>query len=451
MFLFFRSVLVSLVLCLLRIPARVLTWQARCLNCDVRRTAISLVLLLSVTVARYDALSVGSEWLINAYKKAISPLQGREMCNFWPTCSQFTKQAISSRGLVEGAVIGADRLMRCHPGAWAYLDRYYFGISHSRLNDPVSNHLICHTPDAEPNEPTLLALEPEAVPTAARPEGRVPESMLGFADYLYAAGDFERAATEYLRIAFADTAAGTRVYAGMLAGESYLQAGDYEEARTAFGHFATPALTGLAHYGAGRAWFAQSEYDSTRALLNRVTDTGLSFQASALAGWSLLKEHRFPEAARLFTEAGTDPQFADLARFDGSGLASRSRLAATLLSAALPGAGHIYAGRASDGIYSLITVAGSGLATWWFAAHPEKDRTRIKLSIFGAMAALFYAGNVYGANIAARDYNRLQQRQYLAKAEGVLNTVDLSPDYSALRSTPAFPDTNQAQGADPER
>jgi TM2 domain-containing membrane protein YozV len=118
---------------------------------------------------------------------------------------------------------------------------------------------------------------------------------------------------------------------------------------------------------------------------------------------------------------------------NGRDIRRRSRLASTLLSMILPGAGQLYSGRAGDGAYSFLSVAGTGLVAWWFAAEPAvRDRTRVKVSIFGVITALFYAGNVYGANVAARDHNLLQERRYVQRADSLFELLKLQPDYRPL-------------------
>ena len=55
--------------------------------------------------------------LINLYQKAISPVfGGRAVCRFTPTCSEYTKTAISRYGLVRGTIMGMRRISRCRPG-----------------------------------------------------------------------------------------------------------------------------------------------------------------------------------------------------------------------------------------------------------------------------------------------------------------------------------------------
>ncbi|MCP2519213.1 membrane protein insertion efficiency factor YidD [SCandidatus Aminicenantes bacterium Aminicenantia_JdfR_composite] len=52
--------------------------------------------------------------LIKFYKKFISPLLGNR-CRFYPTCSDYTFQAIEKYGLFKGLLLGGKRLLKCHP------------------------------------------------------------------------------------------------------------------------------------------------------------------------------------------------------------------------------------------------------------------------------------------------------------------------------------------------
>jgi TM2 domain-containing membrane protein YozV len=134
----------------------------------------------------------------------------------------------------------------------------------------------------------------------------------------------------------------------------------------------------------------------------------------------------------------------NLSVMNGRDIERRSRLASSLLSAVVPGAGQIYSGRAGDGAYSFLTVVGTGLVTWYYAAdQTHRDRTHVKVSIFGAVTALFYAGNIYGANVAARDYNRLQERRYIQRADSLFSRLSLEPDYRPLLDSASI-DTTQS-------
>ena len=52
--------------------------------------------------------------LIRAYQYAISPLLGPR-CRFYPSCSQYTLEAVTRFGVLYGTWLGLRRLGRCHP------------------------------------------------------------------------------------------------------------------------------------------------------------------------------------------------------------------------------------------------------------------------------------------------------------------------------------------------
>jgi len=52
--------------------------------------------------------------LIRIYQYTLSPLLGRR-CRFFPSCSEYTAEAIAKYGPGKGAVLGMRRLIRCHP------------------------------------------------------------------------------------------------------------------------------------------------------------------------------------------------------------------------------------------------------------------------------------------------------------------------------------------------
>jgi putative membrane protein insertion efficiency factor len=52
--------------------------------------------------------------LLRGYQYAISPLLGRS-CRFYPSCSDYTLEAIERYGALRGSLLGFKRVMRCHP------------------------------------------------------------------------------------------------------------------------------------------------------------------------------------------------------------------------------------------------------------------------------------------------------------------------------------------------
>lgn len=55
--------------------------------------------------------------LINGYQKHISIwFKSKNInCKFYPTCSEYTKQAILKYGSFRGSMIGIYRILRCNP------------------------------------------------------------------------------------------------------------------------------------------------------------------------------------------------------------------------------------------------------------------------------------------------------------------------------------------------
>jgi putative membrane protein insertion efficiency factor len=52
--------------------------------------------------------------LIRAYQIFLSPLLGAR-CRYYPSCSQYTLEAVQLHGVVYGLWLGAKRVTRCHP------------------------------------------------------------------------------------------------------------------------------------------------------------------------------------------------------------------------------------------------------------------------------------------------------------------------------------------------
>ena len=56
-------------------------------------------------------------FFINWYQKNISSwLESKNIkCKYYPTCSEYTKQAITKYGAIKGICLGVFRIIRCNP------------------------------------------------------------------------------------------------------------------------------------------------------------------------------------------------------------------------------------------------------------------------------------------------------------------------------------------------
>lgn len=61
--------------------------------------------------------------IISFYQKWLSPLKKKQTCVFFPTCSQYTKEAITKYGPLKGLFLGLRRILKCHPFTTPKVDK----------------------------------------------------------------------------------------------------------------------------------------------------------------------------------------------------------------------------------------------------------------------------------------------------------------------------------------
>ena len=56
-------------------------------------------------------------FIINGYQKHISSWLGNRgiKCKYYPSCSEYTKQAVEKYGAFKGSILGIWRILRCNP------------------------------------------------------------------------------------------------------------------------------------------------------------------------------------------------------------------------------------------------------------------------------------------------------------------------------------------------
>ena len=68
---------------------------------------------------------------INLYQKTLSPDTGflkkigiirKSVCVFYPSCSEYAKEAINKYGILKGAYLTFFRILRCHPWQKNHID-----------------------------------------------------------------------------------------------------------------------------------------------------------------------------------------------------------------------------------------------------------------------------------------------------------------------------------------
>ena len=59
--------------------------------------------------------------LISFYQKHLS-FHSKNSCVFFPSCSEYTKEAVEKYGATKGLFLGAKRISRCHPWQKNHID-----------------------------------------------------------------------------------------------------------------------------------------------------------------------------------------------------------------------------------------------------------------------------------------------------------------------------------------
>lgn len=59
-------------------------------------------------------VQIAAGWWFSAYRGSISKVRG-PVCNFEPSCSHYSQEAIRDYGLLRGLIMTGERLQRCHP------------------------------------------------------------------------------------------------------------------------------------------------------------------------------------------------------------------------------------------------------------------------------------------------------------------------------------------------
>jgi tetratricopeptide (TPR) repeat protein len=270
-------------------------------------------------------------------------------------------------------------------------------------------------PAPSPASPGVPAPEPEAPPAVAPPPPSDAAAVRGFADHLFARGDYYRAIGEYERYLFLAPDAPDRTGARLAIGRSYLAGGRAADAAAYFATLAAtepdPAIAAAWSYQAGLAYLADEDFVTAAGELEAAADglPGYRGRALTLRGFALAAADRDEEAVATLRLAAAEPDAGRLAPALADELARRDELvayrspaAAGILSALLPGAGHAYVGDWGLGVTAL---AWNGVFAWGLYETIDAELWGLT-AVLAVLEALFYGGTVTGSIAAAHKFNR---------------------------------------------
>ncbi len=388
--------------------------------------------------ARPDALRQGFGFLLDVFRDVLSPIDGPK-CPHYPTCSQFAREAVNRYGPGWGVLMTASRLTREYPGILESGHFRLIRVGALRAWDPPEDNWLFGEEPRETAVPRdaegMLLAQASPMPPSARPQtdpdipsaaGETVERRMALGEALLAREEWYRAATLFMEAALLATGP-TALRAWLRAGDAHAGARQwdtailsYQEAVDGAGLLSELAALriGEAHYLAGRYALAAEALTPRRPGIH----AGIAAERDLYRALALLHTARYSDAAAIFGGIAADESLApetrtiltELAEKAGQGgdIPRRSRSAAALLSAVLPGAGQAYTGHWGEAAASLGVNALFGLLTWdaWLkgrdlASRPHRGWAYTTTALYATIGSSFYLGNVYGAAVSADRFN----------------------------------------------
>lgn len=213
---------------------------------------------------------------------------------------------------------------------------------------------------------------------------------LEFASFLEEEGDYYRAIYEYKRVYYSDSSQQRKDFLASKIAYLSLKISDYNEALR---YAARICADDARNIDLGIIYGLIGDYVKAESLLS-INDT--------LLCWIYLRKGDIRKARQIFPEVGIN---------------TKSPLVSGLLSAILPGAGKVYSDRLFDGFSSFLINFSSGFS--FYRAYI--DGRKIETYIYGTLSLVFYAGNVYGSVIAARERNAFELGKAVKEFESKYN------------------------------
>ncbi|MDR9440561.1 MAG: membrane protein insertion efficiency factor YidD [Halomonas sp.] len=86
--------------------------------------------------------------MVRLYQLTLSPLLGPR-CRYWPSCSNYTVEALQVHGPLRGGILAVRRITRCHPGCEGGIDPVPDGPSEQlcREDPELDAQFRCRAPD----------------------------------------------------------------------------------------------------------------------------------------------------------------------------------------------------------------------------------------------------------------------------------------------------------------
>ncbi|MBW2635539.1 MAG: tetratricopeptide repeat protein [Deltaproteobacteria bacterium] len=260
------------------------------------------------------------------------------------------------------------------------------------------------------------------VVAAGQGAGADAETQFGYAERLYADGEYFLAASEYKRFIYRFPGHGSVETAMYKVGMCYLQAGSYADSITSFKklirRYPEGRYSDRSHFriseGYARSDQAGAAITSLRNLTVLSDDVQVRDEAYYRMGWIYVRLAQWEQAQKVFDLISQDNRTAYRLQELSTALAEEQQvrrksptLAGTL--AIIPGGGYLYCGRYQDALIALLVNGG----LIWAAYESFSNELYALGSVITFVELGFYAGNIYGSVASAHKFNRKNERRWI--------------------------------------
>ena len=249
--------------------------------------------------------------------------------------------------------------------------------------------------------------------------------QFGYAESLYAGGDYLLAAGEYKRFEYLFPDHDSAETAAFKVGMCYLKAGRYPDAIASFKDYMRRYPEGrhyhASHFKISGAYVASGQTGAAIATLQNLVvvaeDVDVRDEARYRMGWIYIGMAQWEKAQEAFAHISAENSGAYRCRELSARLAEEEKeiprkspkLAGSL--ALLPGGGYLYCGRYQDALAAFFVNGG---LIW--AAYEAFDNELYALgSVITFVEIGFYAGSIYGSVASAHKYNRRNERRWIER------------------------------------
>ena len=230
-----------------------------------------------------------------------------------------------------------------------------------------------------------------------------PINIKKFADFLFCDRDYLRAALEYERLISSEVK-DTLLFKIAL---SYSIIGDYPSAIKYFGNIPSPSTyVNAAKLELIKTYYLMNDYYGVRSFYNDTLIEEINkyqLEGNKLFNFSyLFTKDELPSKEKFLIPFNLSEKDEVSEYYDWKqDPPYKSSTIAGIMSALIPGSGKIYAGEIGDGIVAFITTT-----VFSFIAYDNfKAGHNTRGWVWAGVAALFYAGNIYGSVAAAQVHN----------------------------------------------